>query len=108
MASLRPTPWEWVAVIAFYAAVHYVNAYLWETRRLKPANHGHRGAEIRADSRLVWCRAGYRALQDTGFRARYVETYTLEEQRARSLLNTDLRLVEATVMQALGQPAPIW
>jgi hypothetical protein len=108
MAGLRPTPWEWVAVVAFYAAVHYVNAYLWEVRQIKPANHGHRGAEIRADARMASCRVSYWTLQDAGYRARYVETYALAEQRARSIVDVDLRLVEATVMQALGQPIPVW
>jgi hypothetical protein len=108
LAGLRPTPWEWVAVIAFYAAVHYANAYLWETSRLTSRTHRDRRHSIENSAEIGNCAASYGVLQDAGFRARYVETYTLEEQRARSLLNTDLRLVEATVMQALGQPAPIW
>jgi hypothetical protein len=38
--GFRQPPYEWVAVIVFYAAVHYVNAYLWERLRLEPNDHG--------------------------------------------------------------------
>jgi len=105
---LRPTPWEWVAVIAFYAAVHYVNAYLWEDRRLKPGSHGERRTAVQSDPRTSSCRASYRDLQDAGYRARYVETFTLSHQRAHALLDVHLRRVETTVMQAMGQPVPVW
>jgi hypothetical protein len=108
MSGLRPTPWEWVAVILFYAAVHDVNAYLWETQRLNPRTHRDRRHAVENSPQLNACAGGYGVLQDAGFRARYVETYTLAEQRAQSLMNVDFRLVEATVMRALGQPVPVW
>lgn len=34
-----PPSLNWAAVAAFYAAVHYVNAYLWEIARVEPSNH---------------------------------------------------------------------
>ena len=95
-------------MIAFYAAVHYVNAYLWESRRFAPTNHYQRRAEILADPSLLGCGLSYRALQDNGFYARYAETFSLSEQAACGLVEVDLRLVEATVLQALGQPVPVW
>jgi hypothetical protein len=107
-ASLRPTPWEWVAVIAFYAAVHLVNAYLWETRGLVPSSHAHRRRELQAALRISACRQSYSALNLAGYQARYDETYSLTEQDARTLLEIHFRRVEATVMQALGQPVPVW
>ena len=35
-------PLEWAVVVAFYAAVHYVNAYLWERQRYEPRPHDDR------------------------------------------------------------------
>jgi len=108
LAELRPTPWEWVAVIAFYAAVHCVHAYLWETVRQVPRTHTQRQMRVQTDPRLARGRGGYGALSLAGGRARYDETYTLTERGARTLLEVDYRRAEATVMQALGQPVPAW
>jgi hypothetical protein len=108
LADLRPSPWEWVAVIAFYAAVHAVNAYLWETRRFAPGNHADRTNEVRYNLPISGCRVNYRTLNRAGFDARYDETSQLSEQQAHVLLDVHFRRVEATVMQALGQPAPAW
>ncbi len=36
---MQTPPFDWAVVIAFYAAVHYVNAYLWERdNRYDPGN----------------------------------------------------------------------
>ena len=108
LAGLRPSPWEWVAVIAFYAAVHAVNAYLWETRRFAPSDHAARNNEVRYNLPISGCRVSYLALNRAGHGARYNEQFSLTEQEARELLDVDFRHVEATVMQALGQPVPAW
>jgi hypothetical protein len=108
LAGLQPSPWEWVAVITFYAAVHAVNAYLWETRRYAPRSHGERSTEVRYNLPISACRASYQALNRAGYDARYDEQFSLTEHGARTLLEMDFRRVEATVMQALGQPVPVW
>jgi hypothetical protein len=108
LTGLRPSPWEWVAVIAFYAAVHCVNAYLWETRRLVPTSHRHRRLELQASLRINACRQSYSVLNLAGYHARYDETFAVSEQQARTLLEVHFRHVEATVMRALGQPVPAW
>jgi len=107
-SELQPEPWEWVAVVVFYAAVHYVNAYLWERYHVAPTNHDHRTHGVRNDTALSACAHSYEILKAEGFHARYNEGFTLTEAEARALLNGELRAVEATVMQALGQPAPAW
>jgi hypothetical protein len=94
--------------MAFYAAVHVVNAYLWETRRYAPSNHNDRSREIQYTLPIRSSRGSYRNLSITGYHARYLDTFSLSQQQARTLLDVDSRRVEATVMQALGQPAPIW
>jgi hypothetical protein len=108
LSGLQPSPWEWVAVIAFYAAVHAVNAYLWETRRYAPSTHGERSTEVRFNLPISACRTSYQNLSHAGYYARYDEEFSLTEREARGFLDVDFRRVEATVMQALGQPAPVW
>jgi hypothetical protein len=107
-AGLQPAPWEWVVVITFYAAVHAVNAYLWETRRYEPSSHGDRRNLIQTSPQLGGCTFGYRILTRAGFDARYDENYTASQTTTHMLLNVHFRQVEATVMQALRQPAPVW
>ena len=95
-------------MILFYAAVHYVNAYLWEQYHVSPANHGERTHGVHHDSAINACRVEYDRLRDQGFVARYDELANISERGARDLLDVNLRAVEATVMQALGQPVPVW
>jgi hypothetical protein len=95
-------------VIAFYAAVHCIHAYLWETTRQTPHNHRERHLKVQNDPRLARGRGGYGALVYAGRRARYDTIFSLTEQEARLLVEVHYRRVEATVMQALGQPAPAW
>ena len=108
VAHLSPAPWEWVVVIAFYSAVHYVNAYLWETARIDPSSHGERQARLRREPAIRHCRRRYARLQELGQLARYEPTFTVSEQDARNLVDGNLRDVEAAVMAALNLPAPIW
>lgn len=108
LADLRPAPWEWVAVIAFYAAVHYVNAYVWEVARVESSSHGERLARIRREPAIRHCRRRYLRLQEFGLLARYEPTFTLSEQEARDLVQDNLRNVEITVMTALNLPPPDW
>ena len=107
-SELDPEPWNWVAVILFYGAVHYVNAYLWERYHVEPTNHAERTYGVHHDSAINTCRTEYDRLRELGFDARYAEWFTLPEQDARSLLNVQFRAVEATAMRALGQPVPAW
>lgn len=97
-----------MAVIAFYSAVHYVNAYLWERYRFTPSSHGERSGGVRNDRAIRACRPNYGRLRDAGYYARYDERFALSEQDARELVETDLRRVEATVLLALGESVPTW
>ena len=107
-AGLQPSPWEWVAVITFYAAVHVVNAFLWESRRYAPITHADRSREVQYSLPISRCRTSYMRLSRAGYRARYDEQFSVTEHDARALLEVHFRQVEATVMQALGQSAPVW
>ena len=63
---VRPRRVEWVGIVAFYAAVHHVNAYLWETRRFAPASHSDRSQAVVAESALRPIRDNYRVLRVFG------------------------------------------
>lgn len=104
-ATPQTLPKEWSAVVAFYAVVHYVNAYLWEIRRYVPPDHQSRNYLVDGDPILIECRHEYRRLLDAGYRARYVPNFRLSEQDARDLIETDLELVRQTVRAALGLPS---
>ena len=79
-----------------------------ETRRYAPNTYGERSAEVRNTPSVSACWLSYRTLSRVGYYARYDERYALTEREARELLDVDFRAVEAVVMQALGQPAPVW
>jgi hypothetical protein len=85
-----------------------VNAYLWERYHVEPANHGERTYGVRQDSAINSCFLEYDRLRDQGYYARYVEWFNLTELDVRALANDEFRAVEATVLQALGQPIPVW
>ena len=94
LAGLRPSPWEWVAVITFDAAVHAVNACLWETRRYAPRTHGERSTEVRYNLPSTACRVSYLILNRAAYDSRYDERFSLTEQKARELLEVHFRRVE--------------
>ena len=100
--SVRPPAYEWVAVIAFYAAVHYVNGYLWEVRRYAPPDHESRNLLVRGDPVLGSCHDQYRRLLDAGFRSRYVPGFRIVEQEARELVEVHLSAIRRIVREALG------
>ena len=106
--SVRPRRWEWVGVVAFYAAVHYVSAYLWERRQFAPSSHAERGRLFLSDSILYPLRRRYRVLQVYGYEARYEVDFAATEANARELIDNDLRAVEAAVLRALGMSVSTW
>jgi len=104
----QPPPIDWALVAAFYAAVHYVNAYLWERYHKAPGDHSERTWGVQQDSGINACLTSYDFLKDAGYKARYDETYSLSEQDARILPEEDLREVESTILRILGLPIPTW
>lgn len=101
LVGLPAPPYGWAAVIAFYAAVHYVNAYLWERYRLEPTNHADRTSRVKADPILRRCAEAYGRLRDEGYRSRYQRAHRLRATKAADLVRVDLAAVERAVMAAL-------
>lgn len=99
--TLQPPPYEWIAVIAFYSALHYVNAYCWEVQKRETSSHPQRAAWVRQDSYLRACTGEYQRLWDAGGSARYDRGFSVSATDANDLVHTDLRAVESIVMAAL-------
>lgn len=95
---------EWATVVAFYAAVHLVNAFLWERRSLEPLNHEERSRFVFTIAELRPIAQVYQRLSANGYHARYTPRYRISPQRARQFINTDLAAIESTIVAALNQP----
>src|SRR5687768_16198595 len=102
-AELRPRAYQWVAVIAFYAAVHYVNAYLWEKRQIEPRDHTERLLLVSMSADLRAANQAYDRLQNVAYRARYVPRFRLAHQEAARLVAQDLADVRQAVLVALAE-----
>jgi hypothetical protein len=88
-------------VIAFYAAVHFVNAYLWEMHRIEPRDHADRTWRVKTDPILRNCVGAYDRLRDEGYRSRYHRMRRINARQAAALVLTDLSSVEAVVLAAI-------
>ena len=78
---------EWAAIVAFYSAVHIVNAYLWEVHRVEPVNHRQRTQYLINDASLSAIRGDFRTLSRLGWSARYDPAVRLSTQRALEALD---------------------
>lgn len=100
--GLRPPPFEWVAGVAFYSAVHYVNGLLWEWRSIKPDTHTERNWYLDNHPPLSAFKLDYRLLNSHGWSARYAPGYRLLPHQAQALVDVNLDQIEATICSALG------
>ncbi|MBA2446594.1 MAG: hypothetical protein H0V51_01065 [Chloroflexi bacterium] len=100
--DVQPPPFEWAVVVAFYSAVHYVNAYLWEKQRYEPPDHGARRNAVLRIAELRVADSAYANLRDLAHRARYRPRFRLPRADAEHVLRADLPLVERTVLGALN------
>lgn len=95
------TELNWAAVAAFYAAMHAVNAYLWELARLEPVNHRDRRDIIEQWPTLGPLRAAYAALFDQSVTARYKPDSKVTRSRLNTLVNRHLTRVLTTIEREL-------
>jgi hypothetical protein len=91
--ELLPALRQWAAVAAFYSAVHYINAYLYEQRRFEPRNHSDRSTAIARSPELNVLVRDFQRLNDAGYRARYVPMHALPDARLRRLVEVHLRRI---------------
>lgn len=70
--ELQTTPYlDWVVTAYFYAALHLVDALLWEKDRLNPELHEHRRDYVKQKWYLRAISCEYRSLKDHSEDARY-------------------------------------
>lgn len=99
--AVQPPPLEWVVVVAFYAAVHYVNAYLWQRQRYEPHDHAARENAVARAAEIRTVYESYARLRGFAYRARYVPLFRISRVHAERAL-ADLDRVERTVLAALN------
>jgi hypothetical protein len=92
-------------VVAFYSAVHYANAFLWEAHRFRPANHDKRTDRLYSESRLNPVYENYTILRDHAWKARYWRRYRIPYSDTENLIKVDLAAVKDAVELALGLAA---
>lgn len=101
MLGVAPPPLEWALVIAFYAAVHYVNAYLWEKLNYQPTDHATRAAAVARDATLRPISPAYVRLRELAFEARYRPGFVLPRAAVEMAVRSDLADIERRVLAAL-------
>lgn len=102
VSSLATPYWDWAVTGLFYAAVHYVMAYL-ATRNIHPVLHQVRNSQIHRDAILNPLYIDYRELQNNSEDARYMERVPItafSEQDAKQLMQK-LDRIKAVVLPLL-------
>ncbi len=98
-------PLDWAVIAAFYAAVHYVNAYLWEAQRYEPADHVSRQQAV-ALVRLRSVAQAYSHLRVVAFQARYLPRYRPNAPAIRLAIDVQLEAVRRVARPRSSCPAP--
>jgi hypothetical protein len=99
MPIIRYCP-EWTSVVAFYSALHFVDAYLLRRHNIQREHHDERETEVAFHMTEIY--PAYKRLFELGFRSRYrsVQDNPTEEE-ADSTVKYDLRDVENFVMERM-------
>lgn len=95
-----PAAVEWVVIVAFYSAVHYVNAYLWEIYDFDPQSHEDRSLAVHRDATLVSLAIAYDQLRGWGFSARYRPTFHASNALVQRTLD-HLEQIRAAILAEL-------
>ena len=93
--SLLPDSPSWAVVVAFYSALHWIDAYLASAQSIHPKSHTERELCVRrTELRQVY--DSYRLLNDRSRDARYdLRVFSADE--ARSLISIELSRIRAYV-----------
>ncbi len=99
LATEEP-PCDWAVVVAFYAAVHYVGALLWERSEYEPHDHGERGRAINRMQELQQIEAVYFRLYDVGKKVRYLPGMKISAAPIEIALG-DMAQIRTTILPLL-------
>jgi hypothetical protein len=91
---------DWVAIVAFYSALHFVDAHLLKHHSIQREHHEERERDVAIHMQDIY--PAYKRLFEMGFRARYqrVEDNPSADE-AQSAFNYDLPEVETYVKQRM-------
>lgn len=93
---------NWALVSVFYAAVHYINTYLWEFSRAAPTSHIQRERTMTMWPPLHPTIAVYDKLRNSSHNARYTPGFKAKPNISRTALDTRLVLIRGLVLAALA------
>lgn len=93
----NPDHWDWIAIVAFYAALHWVDAFL-ATYGNHPQNHRERNRLVNL---LLPTNLAYGILYSTSRRARY-EAGHISQQRALQCRDQLLPQIRQWVQQQIS------
>jgi hypothetical protein len=99
-----PSGLAWSPVLAFYAGLHLVDAYL-ALRNIHPQNHGSRRAQLDRDPDLRAIRNDYRLLERRSREARY-DLIVFTPHEARALLDGELQRITVAIRSILDSTNP--
>ncbi|HZU07624.1 MAG TPA: hypothetical protein VFB73_16800 [Chloroflexota bacterium] len=105
----EPGCWVWGVVIAFYAALHFADAYLGEHHGFQPRDHHQRREALRQarafqtpDAQGITPYQAYRTLENLATHARYAPDFTATRDQVHALLHGPLEHVWQAVYAALA------
>jgi len=95
---------DWVVTVAFYAALHYIDAFLARRGRIEVKGHGTREDSIKLYPELFSTAIWYFQLKSASVRARYYGDQLLPGEMSK---HTDQHLVNIrkTITRILSPPA---
>jgi hypothetical protein len=95
-----PPPYDWIVTMAFYAALHYVDAYLTERAGGSPSDHVSRDKTMDQISAFGAIAFSYRQLYRRSMTARYCPIYAFRRSAVEAVLN-DMRYMQAEIHKIL-------
>ncbi|GEM_PF-4571527 len=84
---VEPPAYDWVLIIAFYAAVRYINAYHWQRFDADPADHQARNGFVNRVDALNAVAEAYNLLYGRSRAVRYKAGRAVNEQAANAALS---------------------
>ena len=91
---------DWIAIVAFYSALHFVDACLLKEHNIRKIHHEEREREVSLHLPEIY--PSYKRLFDLGFRARYMKIEDAPSvEEAKSAIEYELSAVESHVMQII-------
>lgn len=91
---------DWIVIVAFYSALHFVDAYLLKKHNIRKEHHEEREQLVSIHLSEIY--DAYKRLFDMGFRARYLKIEEApSKDEALSAIEHELPTIESYVMEIM-------